>query len=69
VYLSREDACIVLEVIDDGCGFDVTTAQAAGGLGLNNLYERTRRIGGVLKILSMPGTGTRVRVVVPEVTL
>lgn len=66
VYLSREDASIVLEVIDDGCGFDVVTAQAAGGLGLNNLHERTRRIGGSLKILSMPGTGTRVRVVVPQ---
>ncbi len=66
VYLSREDASIVLEVIDDGCGFDVATAQAAGGLGLNNLYERSRRIGGSLKILSRPGAGTRVRVVIPE---
>jgi signal transduction histidine kinase len=67
VYLSREDGHIVLEIIDDGCGFDVATAQAVGGLGLNNLHDRTRRIGGQLKILSTPGAGTRVRVVVPAV--
>ncbi|MBI5565403.1 MAG: HAMP domain-containing protein, partial [Chloroflexi bacterium] len=46
VYLSREDGHVVLDVIDDGCGFDVDVARASGGLGLKNQHERSRRIGG-----------------------
>ncbi len=64
VYLSREEEQIVMEVIDDGCGFEVEAARLSGGLGLNNLRERARRINGLLKITSTPGRGTRVRVAV-----
>jgi signal transduction histidine kinase len=67
VYLSREDDHVVLDVLDDGCGFDVAAAHASGGLGLKNQQERARRIKGTLKITSIPGQGTRVRVSVPEV--
>jgi len=66
VYLSREDGHIVLDVLDDGCGFDVAAARTNGGLGLKNQHERSRRIAGVLKITSLPGQGTRVRVSVPN---
>lgn len=66
VYLSREDGHVVLDVIDDGCGFEVDVARANGGLGLKNQDARARRIGGALKITSLPGQGTRVRVSVPD---
>jgi signal transduction histidine kinase len=69
VYLSREDGHIVLDVIDDGCGFDVAAARANGGLGLKNQLERVRRFGGVLKITSLPGQGTRVRASVQDKTV
>lgn len=59
---ARDDA--VLEIRDQGTGFD--PAQAAGkGLGLHNLGERAARLNGRLSILSAPGQGTAVRLVIP----
>jgi two-component system, NarL family, sensor histidine kinase DevS len=54
----------VLEVDDDGQGFD--PAKVAGaGQGLRNLQERAERLGGRAEIHSIPGQGTRVRVTIP----
>ncbi len=59
----------LLEVRDDGVGFDVTAVNRAydqrGSLGLVNLRERTELVNGVLDILSKPGKGTRVLVYLP----
>ena len=55
----------VLEVDDDGLGFD--PAQTAGaGQGLRNLRERAEGLGGRAEIHSGPGQGTRVRVTIPR---
>lgn len=56
---------LTLEVADDGCGFEVSRAGASGGLGLVGLKERAAAIGGCLTIDSVPGKGTRVRLVAP----
>jgi signal transduction histidine kinase len=50
---------IVLEVIDDGIGFD-PTATHAGHLGLRSMRERMMELGGTLAIESEPGSGTRI---------
>ena len=55
----------VLEVTDDGTGFE-PSHQPAGGYGLRGMRERAERLGGTLHIASSPGTGTRVRVEVPR---
>jgi signal transduction histidine kinase len=59
----------LLEVEDDGVGFDVnsvgTTYDTRGSLGMINLRERTELVNGVLRIDSAPGRGTRVQVVIP----
>jgi signal transduction histidine kinase len=59
----------VLEVEDDGVGFDLSSVDAGyenrGSMGLINLKERTELINGYLKIDSQPGRGTRVSVVIP----
>jgi signal transduction histidine kinase len=56
-------------VEDNGHGFDInevlSSYERRGSLGLISLQERTDMIGGVLKILSKPGEGTRVRVIIP----
>jgi signal transduction histidine kinase len=65
VYLGRETRDVVLEVIDDGCGFDLAQVQP-GGFGLNGMTERASAIGAQLKVLSFPNQGTRIRVVFPE---
>ena len=60
----REDKAAVLEVWDDGCGFD-TEAIPNPGMGLSNMRHRAEAIGAAFKIISAPG-GTRVRVLVPD---
>jgi signal transduction histidine kinase len=57
---------LVLEVADDGSGFD-SSAVVAGRLGLASMRERAERLGGELTITSPVGSGTTVRAVVPRV--
>jgi len=51
----------VLEVADDGRGFDVTAPRAGNGLGLHTMRDRVTELGGLLTVDSVPGDGTRVR--------
>jgi signal transduction histidine kinase len=67
---SPQDATIaVLEVIDNGKGFNVQEVMGAyekrGSLGMVNLRERADLINGLLTVDSAPGKGTRIRVFVP----
>src|SRR5919202_1561161 len=55
----------VLEVADDGAGFEPALG-GGGGFGLPGMRERAERLGGTLQIESAPGAGTRVRVEVPR---
>jgi signal transduction histidine kinase len=64
VAIRAEDGNVVLEVVDDGQGFDPAKVQGRGGMGLVGMQERAEKIGGRLTIHSAPGQGTRVRVVV-----
>jgi two-component system, NarL family, sensor histidine kinase DevS len=64
VSLYRAEAGLVLEVDDDGQGFDPAAATGAGQ-GLRNLRERAEHLGGRAEIHSTPGQGTSVRVTIP----
>ncbi|NTU85488.1 MAG: GAF domain-containing sensor histidine kinase [Chloroflexales bacterium] len=54
----------LLEIDDDGLGFDLA-AQARSGLGMQGMAERARRLRGALTIWSAPGQGTHIAVEVP----
>jgi signal transduction histidine kinase len=58
IRFSTEDGNIVMEVSDEGVGFD--THQAHKGQGLRNMRERGQMLGGEVVIDSIPGGGTRV---------
>jgi signal transduction histidine kinase len=60
VRLACQAGTIVLEVCDDGPGFD-PTGSFAGHLGLRLMHERATQAGGTLAIESAPGRGTCVR--------
>jgi CheY-like chemotaxis protein len=64
MHLETVGDTLVLEVSDDGIGFD-PAADYPGHLGLRSMRERIERLGGRLVIESTPGTGTRVRTEVP----
>lgn len=54
-----------LEIIDDGIGFDPTTASPPGHYGLKFMRQRAGIMKGALDIQSAPGRGTQITVVVP----
>lgn len=64
VYLHKVGPSVILRVVDDGVGFDVTEDRA-GSYGLNNIRERVAAIGGVVKIISFKNQGTSVEIKVP----
>jgi signal transduction histidine kinase len=64
--LAAVDGRLVLEVADDGIGFDPDAAMLrARRLGLTSMEQRARRVGGVLRIDSSAAAGTTVRLEAP----
>jgi signal transduction histidine kinase len=63
VSVRREGSTAVIEVDDDGRGFN--REATSSGLGMGNLAERAEAIGGTLTVESAMGRGTTVRVTVP----
>ena len=63
VTLRGTDDGVLLEVDDDGRGFDVDLA--TWGMGIENLRDRVEALGGAFRIDSTPGAGTTVRVMLP----
>jgi signal transduction histidine kinase len=62
VALHGDDGRVVLEVRDDGVGFDPGAAAVRSRrLGLTSMEERAARLGGTLSVSSAPGAGTSVR--------
>ena len=64
LHLAVEETNLVLEIADDGAGFD-TNRQFPGHLGLVSMEERIQRLGGTLQISSAIGRGTRLHAQVP----
>ena len=56
---------LVVQVRDDGRGFDSASAGTEPGHGLHNLSTRLERLGGGVAIESKPGAGTRIEFRVP----
>jgi len=64
-----EENIALLEIEDDGAGFDVAAVHKSydkrGSLGMVNLRERTELVNGLLNIDSAEGKGTRIQVYIP----
>jgi signal transduction histidine kinase len=66
---ATEEGGVLLEVGDDGIGFDPGENQGENHahFGLSTMSERAQAIGAELAIHSTPGSGTRVEILMPEV--
>jgi PAS domain S-box-containing protein len=62
IRVCLEGEYAVLEIRDDGRGFDPEMVGQQGGQGLVNMKERAAGVGGSLTILSVPEGGTTVKV-------
>ncbi len=57
---------VLLEISDDGRGFEIRKAQSALGHGLSNMQSRARKVGGDVEITSALSEGTTVLAWVPR---
>jgi len=64
VLLIERDEMVILRIVDDGMGFELDQTKT-GSYGLQNMKERAVELGGSLKIVSVPGNGTRLEVKIP----
>ena len=65
VALEKKPDKVILEISDDGIGFDLASVETHGGLGLKGMKERAEQFGGALQIQSN-AKGTNVTVEVPD---
>ncbi len=69
VRIQVEDAKLLIEVEDDGKGFDVAQVRAEktsqGHLGLVGVEERARQLNGTFTLASQPGKGARATACLP----
>jgi two-component system sensor histidine kinase UhpB len=63
IRLSTNAGELELEITDNGRGFDQQHVRP--GLGLGSMAARVGRVGGSWELHSIPGRGTRVRVILP----
>ena len=60
VVLRRRTGTVVLDVRDDGMGFDPAECSGAVCIGIRGMAERAALVGATLEVRSTPGGGTRV---------
>ncbi len=69
VHLWTAKERLVLEVSDDGLGFDLKKMSVTLGHGLSNMQARARKVGGDVEITSAMNNGTTVLAWVPRKTI
>jgi signal transduction histidine kinase len=62
ITLMQKNDQLLLEIEDDGVGFDSEAAHESGGLGIHGMHERAARIGAQLDLQSEADHGTRLTV-------
>lgn len=67
--LRRQQDALLVEIGDDGQGFDLAQTQerpdSYGGMGLANIRERAGALGGIVAVWSLPGKGTTLHLCIP----
>ena len=65
VSLKRDDRSVLLDIIDDGVGFDIDSKTDAGGNGLRNMRERAEGLGAKFSVSAKKGMGTHIHLSIP----
>jgi signal transduction histidine kinase len=63
LLLQKDDGSIVMNIKDDGAGFE--TSAKKKGIGLQNMESRVKECNGILDVKSKKGKGTAITVTVP----
>ena len=65
IAIELQEDNVVLDISDDGYGFDMASKNYSVGHGLSNMRARAEDLNGAFKIQSAPGKGTTVKLVFP----
>ncbi|MEU4450907.1 sensor histidine kinase [Nocardioides sp. NPDC023903] len=65
VTLTFDEADVILDVRDDGSGFDPTAPRRSSSFGLGVMRERAQRLAGTFTLESAPGAGTAISASIP----
>jgi PAS domain S-box-containing protein len=65
ITLERREAELRFEVRDNGLGFDPVAVAQRGTLGLLGMRERVIALGGRVEVVSIPGQGTVIELLIP----
>jgi len=68
ITISVMESDLVVNVTDNGAGFDPKALENAKGIGVRNIYARAHILGGEVNYESAPGAGTSVTVRAPLLT-
>ena len=66
IFIWKTDDRVLLEIRDDGKGFDIEKMTMTLGHGLSNIYTRAHNVGGDVEINSAVGEGTSILAWVPR---
>ncbi len=69
VHLEYAPRALILQIADDGRGISPSAIEAAasdGHLGISGMRARARQAAGTMDIASQPGSGTSVRLTLPN---
>jgi len=65
IMISKENDRVVIEVMDDGIGFDIARVGKKDEFGLFNIRQKMKHFGGEITFASKLGKGTNVSLIVP----
>ncbi len=65
ITFSRRKKVYLLEIDDDGVGYDPINPAVQHGFGLANIVNRVNLLNGKLKISTEPGKGTNIKIYIP----
>ena len=65
VILKQEEEVILLDISDQGRGFDANGVDPSAHVGLSSMRDRAYSVGGLMEIQTAPGKGTNIHVVIP----
>lgn len=60
VNIQTSGNLLTVKIADDGVGFDYKTVSQKGGIGLESMHERARRLDGELQVISAVGEGVTI---------
>ncbi|HEX8268810.1 MAG TPA: ATP-binding protein [Flavobacterium sp.] len=63
VQMKKDDYNLIIEISDDGVGFDTTANRQ--GIGIKNMHDRIREVGGNMILQSESNSGTKINLTIP----